>query len=110
MSEKRNAVIVYRDQWEAVKDLPTAEKIACIDALFTYGLDGEERAETAMSRLFLTMAKAQIDANNRRYESGKKGGRPKKSAASIVIDTPEWYKKQKAEEMANEIEEMKKNV
>ena len=42
-----------------------------------YGLDGLEPSSAWIAKSIYLMAKPQIDANNRRYQNGTKGGRPK---------------------------------
>jgi len=73
----RDSTVVYRSFWEAVRDLPCEEYKAAMEALLAYALDGVDIAETATAKMFLTMAKPQVDKNNQRYENGKRGGRPK---------------------------------
>lgn len=95
----RDGYIFYRSFYEAVKNLPPKDFKDCISAVTEYALNGKEIDVSPVAGMFLAMAKPQIDANNRKYENGKKGGRPKKDPANthIVIDTPEWYKRQKRE-------------
>lgn len=93
----RDGFVFYRSFYEAVKELPPKDFKDCITAVSEYALNGQEQATGAVAAMFLAMAKPQIDANNRKYENGKKGGRPRKDAV-ITIDTPEWYKKQKENE------------
>lgn len=47
-------------------------------ALNEYALFGNEIEMSPVARMFFNLVKPQIDANNRRYENGKKGGRPRK--------------------------------
>ena len=90
----RDGYVFYRSFYEAVRNLPPKEFKECITAVTEYALNGQEMKVSPVAGMFLAMAKPQIDANNKRYENGRKGGRPKKDPAHIVIDTPEWYKKQ----------------
>lgn len=114
---KRDGYVFYRSFYEAVKGLDPKTFKDCIIAVSEYALNGTEEQSGAVANMFLAMAKPQIDANNKRYESGKRGGRPKKD--HVVINTPEWYQKQQAgdieekeasEELKEQFEEMKKNV
>ena len=73
----RESMVFYRSFYEAIKTLPDEERLRAYDYIMGYGLDGEEpEGKTVAFGIFL-MARPQIDANNRRYENGKKGGRPK---------------------------------
>jgi len=73
---KREAVVFYRSFAEAVKQLPTESQLEALWAIIDYGLNGTEPKGGLSTAIYL-MAKPQIDANNRRYENGCKGGRPK---------------------------------
>ena len=73
----RDAVVFYRSFADAVKQLPAENQLEALWAIIEYGLDGKE-AKGGIASAICTMAKPQIDANNRRYENGRQGGRPKK--------------------------------
>jgi hypothetical protein len=75
-----DAVIFYRSFYEAVKDLPPSDYKEAVNAMLGYDMDGTEpdAFESKVAQIVYTMAKPQIDANNKRYENGCKGGRPKK--------------------------------
>lgn len=64
-----------------MKKAKTAElRSKIIMAIMAYGFDGEEYADDDPTvSIVFDLIKPQIDANNRRYENGKRGGRPKKS-------------------------------
>lgn len=74
---KRDSTIFYRSFYDAIKDLPAEEFKAAMTAIMEYALDGTENPEGVIAATVLKLVKPQIDANNRRYENGKKGGRPK---------------------------------
>ena len=71
----RDSFVFYRSFHNALSKLSDADRLAAYDALVEYGLDGLEDAE-GVSAAILEAFKPLIDANNRRYENGKKGGRP----------------------------------
>ena len=73
----RESFVFYRGFYEALKDVDPDTKAAAIDALCAYALDGIEPKCSGAVSIFFKMARPQIDANNRRYENGKRGGRPK---------------------------------
>ena len=73
----RDSVVFYRSFYEAIKRLPAEQFKASALAILEYGLDGKEPDTDGIERTVFCMAKPQIDANNRRYENGTKGGRPK---------------------------------
>lgn len=72
----RDSFVFYRSFHNALSKLSDADRLAAYDALVEYGLDGLEDAE-GVSAAILEAFKPLIDANNRRFENGKKGGRPK---------------------------------
>lgn len=75
----RDGIIFYESFYQAVKGLNAEDFKECITALMEYGLYGHEVDMSSVARMFFTMAKPQIDANNKRYENGKKGGRKPKA-------------------------------
>ena len=72
----RDSVVFYKSFRDAIKRLPQEEQLKAYDALFDYAFEGEETSE-GIAAAILLMAMPQIDANNQRYENGRKGGRPK---------------------------------
>jgi hypothetical protein len=75
--DMRESVVFYRSFYEAIRRLPAEQFKASALAILEYGLDGKEPETDGIERTVFCMAKPQIDANNRRYENGTKGGRPK---------------------------------
>lgn len=69
----RESMVFYRSFFEAVNALPEAERLKAITDILEYGLNGKA-PETCAG----IMAKPLIDRNNKRYENGRKGGRPPK--------------------------------
>jgi hypothetical protein len=60
-------------------------RLEIYEAIFDYCLNGKEPTLTGISKMFFMLIRPQLDANNTRYENGKKGaefgkkgGRPKK--------------------------------
>lgn len=87
MAEKnRESFIFYRSFFEALLTMSADVQGKCLMALAEYALNGKDPEMTPEVRLFFTLAKPQIDANNKKYENGCKGaefgkfgGRPKKN-------------------------------
>ena len=73
----RDSFIFYRSFYEAAKTLGTRERLKLYDAVFEYALNDKEIELAGPSEGMLKLLKPQIDANNRKFENGKKGGRPK---------------------------------
>lgn len=72
----RDSVVFYKSFRDAIKRLPVEEQLKAYDAIMDYAFEGIE-VEDGIAAAILLMAKPQIDANNQRYENGRKGGRPK---------------------------------
>ena len=82
----RDSFIFYRSYVEALKELPDENRLHIMDAVLRYALEGEEPNLTGVEKAVFVLMRPQIDANNRRYENGKKGaesgskgGRPAKN-------------------------------
>lgn len=73
---ERDSFIFYRSFYEAVACLDDEDRLACLDAICEYALNGTTPEESAVASAILTMAKPTIDKNNERFVNGKRGGRP----------------------------------
>lgn len=73
----RDSVVFYRSFYEAIRELPDGDLVKCFKAIMDYGLDEVVPEEAGIAKSIYLMAKPQIDANNKRYLNGTKGGRPK---------------------------------
>lgn len=73
----RDSVVFYRSFYESIKELPPEQFKACALAILEYGLDGKEPEGNGPEKMAYLLTKPQIDANNRRYQNGTKGGRKK---------------------------------
>ena len=74
----RNSFVFYGSWWEAIKNLPRDVQGDVLTAIIEYGLSGETTEQLKpIAKAMLAMVKPQIDANNQRFENGKKGGRKK---------------------------------
>lgn len=83
---KRDGIIIYVQQYEAIKDLSQSDKGLLLDAIFHYHITGEVMQELPpMVLMAFTFIRTSIDSNTRKYEAivernrknGKKGGRPR---------------------------------
>lgn len=74
----RDGFIFYRSFYDAIKDLPRDIQSEIYTAIMEYSLNGKETENLKpIARSVFTLMKPQIDANNKRFENGRKGGRPK---------------------------------
>ena len=72
----REGVVFYRSFADAIKSLPEELQLEALWGVIEYGLDGKIPDGNGVATAIYLMAKPQIDANNKRYENGTKGGRP----------------------------------
>lgn len=70
----RDSFIFYRSYVEALKELPDENRLHIMDAVLQYALEGDEPNLSGVEKAVFLLMRPQIDANNRRYENGKKGG------------------------------------
>ena len=77
----RDSVVFYRSFYEAICELPEENQLSAIKAILEYALN-ERNEATGTARAMLMMAQPVIDSNNKRYENGKRGGRPTKAKAN----------------------------
>jgi len=73
----RESVVFYRSFYESIAELPDNDRLAVYDALFQYALDDKDPDLSGVPLAIFKLMKPQVDANNRKYENGKKGGRKK---------------------------------
>lgn len=71
----RDSIIFYRSFYEAIKELPLEMQGTIYSAIFEYSLNFNEIVLHGLPKAIFTLIKPQLDANNKRYENGKKGGR-----------------------------------
>lgn len=80
----RDSFVFYESFYLAISELSAAQQSKIFQAICRYALYEEEPELKGPSAAVFKLVKPQIDANNRRYENGKKGaehgikgGRPK---------------------------------
>lgn len=73
----RNGFVIYENQIDALAAMPGDIAIEALQAMRNYALRGEKyEGDNLTVKIFLALVRPQIDANTRKYENGKKGGRP----------------------------------
>lgn len=76
----RDGVVFYKSFYESISELPPENALNIYNSIFRYAFFDEEPEFSGIEKAIFTIIKPQIDANNRKYENGKKGGRPPKDA------------------------------
>lgn len=102
----RDGFIFYRSFFEGIKELPRDIQGEVLTAIMEYGLNGETTENLKpVAKAMFALIKPQIDANNKKYENGNKGGRPKKETEvkpnnnqSITKPKPKEKEKEKEKE------------
>lgn len=74
----RDSFIFYRSFYDAINQLPTEHHAALYGAIFRFSLDGNEPTLTGIEAAMWALIKPQLQANQRKFENGSKGGRPRK--------------------------------
>ena len=74
----RDSFIFYRSFFEAAQPLSVEQKAQMFDAICNYSLNQKQAdINDPIVKAMFVLIKPQLDANNKRYENGKKGGRRK---------------------------------
>ena len=79
---ERESFVFYRSFYDYIKKLKKSDRLQALDAIISYALDGEIIKTDGISEAIFLAIRPQIDANNKRYENGKKGGRKQKDSNS----------------------------
>lgn len=82
---ERDSFVFYRSFEECISELDPDVQIECYKAIVHYALDGIEPEADGVVMAMFRAFKPQIDANNKRYENGKRGGRPKANQTETNI-------------------------
>lgn len=74
----RDSFIFYRSFYDAIRDLPREIRGEIYTAIMEYGLYGNETENLKpVARSIFALIRPQLDANNKRFDNGSRGGRPK---------------------------------
>lgn len=107
---ERDSFVFYRSFYEAIKCLDDLEAIECFKAIANYALDGiEPEIDGAAKAIYITV-KPQIDANNRKYINGCKGGKPKANQNETKMKPKANQGLTKTKPNVNENENVNENV
>lgn len=99
----KDSFVFYRSFYESTKDLPDESRLRLFDnicelALNSKDIDGLHGIEINI----FTLIRPQIEANNQRYENGKKGGRPNKKTIGYEKEKTTGYEIEKPNVNVNE--------
>lgn len=112
---ERESFVFYKSFAEALNALDKETRADCYDAIVNYGLYGIEPELEGLPAVIFTLVKPQLDANNKKYQNGKKGaefgklgGRPKKDGD--IIENPIGVNKKTPNVNVNDNENVNVNV
>ena len=102
----RDSVLFYRSFYDALKNIPSDERLKVYDAIMEYGMyDCDPDLDGVALAIFL-LAKPQIDANNKRYENGCKA-KKKRTVSEAEANTKQELSEGEAKEKEKEKEKVK---
>lgn len=79
----KESFIFYRSFYDAIEELDDKKRLKMYDSIVKLALKNEENEKlSGICKQLFILIKPQITANNKRYEDGRKGGRPKKEKTS----------------------------
>ena len=104
----RDSFVFYKSFEDSISSIPAEFQLRAYKALVLYALSGIEPQESEPwpIRAIFAVCKANIDANNKRYVDGHKGGRPKKPVVSEIktsgLETEnQWFQNEKPNDNDN---------
>lgn len=107
----RDSFIFYRSFYEGINELTTEEQAVVVLAILKYQFDEKQPEElTGVSKAIFSLIKPQLDANNKRYENGCKGGAPTKNANAKKKNNRKTTKKQPNENVNVNENDLKENT
>lgn len=112
----RDGIVFYKSFYESISELPDENALNIYSAIFRYAFFDEEPELLGIEKAIFTIIKPQIDANNKKYKNGKKGGRPPKKAMDKEIENNRLdgekttgFENEKPKEKENEKDKEKEN-
>ena len=106
----KESFIFYDSFLNAIDELDKETQLEVYQAITHYALRGEEPSLNGVAKAIFHLIKPQIDANNKRYEDGCKGGRPKKEKTTGFENKKPLVLKNDTFEKPNENENVNENV
>jgi len=73
----RDSFIFYKSFYDSIKELDPKDQVQIYNAIFKYQFEEEEIELNGVCKSIFILIIPQLEANNKRYENGKKGGAPK---------------------------------
>ena len=80
----RDSFVFYKSFYESIKELDLSDQVKIYNAIFEYEFNGKQVELNGISKSIFTLVLPQLEANNKKYENGKKGGRPKNQTETKI--------------------------
>ncbi len=111
---EREGFIFYKSFYDSIKELDPQDQVQIYNAIFSYQFENELVELKGIAKSIFTLIIPQLNANNKRYENGCKGGRPKNQIITKTKPNNNQNKtkikpKEKEKEKENEKENEKVN-
>ena len=74
---QRDSFIFYKSFYDSIKELAPEEQVQIYNAIFSYQFENKEPNLNGICKSIFTLILPQLEANNKRYLNGCKGGAPK---------------------------------
>ena len=71
-TDLRDSVVFYRSFYDAIKNIPEVDQLKVYTAIMEYAMNDVQPEIDGIALAIFLLVKPQIDANNKRYENGKK--------------------------------------
>ena len=102
--EEKNGFVFYRSFYEAISKVSSKEtKAEIFEAICELGLnDNVVELDDSIGQIIMDLIKPQLQANNKKYEDGKKGGRPPKKTTGYEEEKTTGFENKKPKEKEKE--------
>ena len=74
---KRDSFVFYKSFYDSIRELDPTDQVQIYNAIFQYQFDGSLADLKGVAKSIFTLILPLLDTNNKRYENGCKGGKPK---------------------------------
>ena len=98
---ERDSFIFYKSFYEAIAEADVKIQNEVFNAICKKALYEEDTELTGVSKMLYTLIKPQLEANTKRYEDGKKGGRPKKETTGLTKEKTSGFENKKPNKNEN---------
>ena len=106
----RYSFIFYKSFYEAIHDLDFDDQVLLYDAICRKSLYDEDSYLEGIAGTLYKLIEPQLEANNIRYENGKKGGRPNKKTDGFENEKTDGFENEKPNKHVNvNVNDIKEN-